>query len=535
MYCKIYPDVWFGALRVTAQRAGGCLRERLSMPGSPVCKIKKGGSDLRKKSAGFICMLLLAICCLLPAGEAQAATAKKLFSLVINDGFVSQTVPVYQFTSGSSTYVAAKKNLRTLQVYAGAKNVKVSIKGKTSLYKSTFKSITYKKKAALSKNTTLKYTLKTRKGGKKTFEVKLTRPAMPKISSLTVPSSFTPGGSNRLTVKLKTSAGVAVKATYKIKNSKGKVVYNKTLGTRKSCIYTAFWTGKPSAKNAAGLPTSEYVPAGTYKLTAYLKYTVGGKSKNISKTVSFKVKEGKDQETENPADTTVDSSFAAKSWSWKVGLTGDDTLDYLAEVVCQQVLSNGMSEAARAKALYTWCGKNLIHQSGAPKLTGSGKNYMDITSTQAKAAIEAYGKQADSLISTGKAAVNVKDNYFGSSGMQKTKINWGKAAFVKRYGDCLIMSLTYETLCRHAGLTVDIVENDGSAGHHFWNVVRIGNAYYYADVNQFTESWKSGNTNYGFFLKGTNYCYQYGLYSTVKQNNKYKIAKSVSKTDCPGI
>ena len=486
---------------------------------------REGGYVLRKKSAGFICMLLLAICCLLPATEAQAA-AKKLFSLVINDGFVSQTVPVYQFTSGSTSYVAAKKSLRTLPVYAGSKKVTISIKGKTSLYKSTFKSITYKKKATLSKNTTLKYTLKKRNGGKETFQVKLTRPSMPKISSLNVPSKFTTGGSNRLTVKLK--------ASYKIKNSKGKVVYSKTLGTKKSCTYTAFWNGKPSAKNAAGLPASEYVPAGTYKLTAYLKYTVGGKSKNIKKTVSFKVKAGKVQETDE-TDPTADGSFTAKNWSWKVGLTGDDTLDYLAEVVCQQVLTNGMSETARAKALYTWCGKNLTYQSGAPKLTGSGKNYMDITSSQAKAAIASYGKQADSQISSGKAAVNVKDNYFSSSGLQKTKINWGKAAFVKRYGDCLIMSLTYETLCRHAGLTVDIVENDGSAGHHFWNVVRIGSAYYYADVNQFTESWKNGNTNYAFFLRGTRYCNQYGLYSTVKQTNKYKIAKSVSTTDCPGI
>ena len=125
--------------------------------------------------------------------------------------------------------------------------------------------------------------------------MKLTRPSMPKITSLTVPSTFTTGGSRRLTVKVRTSAGVAVKATYKVKNSKGKVVYSKTLGTRKSCIYTAFWNGKPSAKNAAGLPTSQYIPAGNYKVTAYLKYTVGGKSKTISKTVKLKVKSGQSQ------------------------------------------------------------------------------------------------------------------------------------------------------------------------------------------------------------------------------------------------
>ena len=48
-----------------------------------------------------------------------------------------------------------------------------------------------------------------------------------------------------------------------------------------------------------------------------------------------------------------------------MGLTGDDTLDYLAETICQQVLTNGMSETERARALYTWCGKNLTYRSGS--------------------------------------------------------------------------------------------------------------------------------------------------------------------------
>ena len=487
---------------------------------------------MKKKSAGLICMLLLVICCLFPAGEAQAA-AKKLFSLVINDGFVSQTVPVYQFTSGNSTYVAAKKSLRTLPVYAGSKKVTVSIKGKTSLYKKTFKSITYKKKATLSKNTTLKYTLKTRKGKKETFTVKLTRPSMPRSR----PLRFFHLYHRRFQKTDGKGADICRRGReshLQGEKQQGESVYSKTLGTRKSCIYTAFWNGKPSAKNAAGLPTSQYIPAGNYKVTAYLKYTVGGKSKTISKTVKLKVKSGQSQ-TSSSGSSQNNTALGTKNWSWKVGLTGDDTLDYLAETICQQVLTNGMSETERARALYTWCGKNLTYRSGAAQAYRQRKNYMDISAVRPRRPLPPTERQADSLIASGKAAVNVKDNYFKSSGLQKTKINWGKAAFVKRYGDCLIMSLTYETLCRHAGLTVDIVENDGSAGHHFWNVVRIGGSYYYADVNQFTESWKSGNANYGFFLRGTRYCYQYGLYSTVKQNSKYKIAKSVSAADCPGI
>ena len=53
---------------------------------------------MKKGKAAAIGFFLLMICCLFPAGETQAATAKRLFSLVVNDGFVEQTiscVPLY--------------------------------------------------------------------------------------------------------------------------------------------------------------------------------------------------------------------------------------------------------------------------------------------------------------------------------------------------------------------------------------------------------------------------------------------------------
>lgn len=492
----------------------------------------------------------MAVCCLLPAREAQAATAKKLFSIVVNDGFVSQTVPVYQYTESNGTnYVAAKKTLRTLPVYAGAKTVKISISGKTSLYKNTFKSISYKKSAALSSSTSLTFTLKQKDGKRKTAVLKLQRPAMPKISSLkTSPTSsagFTPGNYSRMSVKVSTRSSVAVKAYYKIKNSSGKVVYQKTLGTKKNVNYTAYWDGKPSKGNAAGLSTTDYVPAGTYKLTAFLQYTVGGKNKFISKTVTVKVKNSGSSQENNSQDNTsqngdtqnggsTGASLQAKNWSWKVTLTGDDTVDYLAETICQKVLTNNMTEAARAKALYTWCGKNITYSKDF-----SIADKIDVSSETAKAAVASYGKQADTQIATGKAVINNADTYFpkSSAGMQKTRIGWATKGLSKWRGDCLIMSLSYEILCRHAGITANIVENSlksgASPGHHFWNVVQIGGKYYYADVNQATESYRTGGLRYDFFLRGTQYYYQHQLYSSVLQTTKYKIAKSVSADDCP--
>lgn len=503
---------------------------------------------MKRARTGLLCMLLLAVFCLIPAKSTQAATAKRLFTITINDGFVSQKVPVYQYTeSGGSFTVAAKKTLRTLPVYAGAKTVRISIGSKTSLYKNTYKSVTYKKKATLSGTTSLKLTLKTKAGASKTMTVKLIRPSMPKISSLkTSASTFTPGNYARLSVKLNMKAGVAVKAYYKVKNSSGKVVYQKILGTRKSTNYTAYWDGRPSKGNAAGLSASDYVPAGTYKLTAYLQYTVGGKNKFISKTVTVKIKRassgtsgtaGGNGAGDSPAGgtgvgtATDNPAFRATAWKWKVTLSGDDTLDFMAEQICQQVLTSSMSETERARALFVWCVKNFTYL-GSNINTKTSQSQVD--QIAASAACVAYAKQADTQIATGKAAVNWTDGYFGSkegSGMHKTKMGWTKAGLIQKKGNCLVLSCIYQTLLRHAGIEAHIVENPSGSGHHFWNVVKIGSKYYYCDVNKgFYDSDPDKKT---FFLRGTNF--EDSQWARVRKNeSKYAIAQKVSAADCPG-
>ena len=497
---------------------------------------------MKRIKTGLLCILMLAVFCLVPAKSAQAAAAKKLFTITINDGFVSQKVPVYQYEETNGTvYVAAKKTLRTLPVYAGAKSAKISVSGKTTLYKSTYKSVTYKKKITLSGSTSLQMTLKKKDGTRKTMVMKLTRPSMPKISSLKVSAStFTPGNYSRMSVKLNMRSSVAVKAYYKIKNSSGKVVYQKDLGTRKSTNYTAYWEGKPSKGNHAGLSTADYVPAGTYKLTAYLQYTVGGKNKYISKTVTVKVKKasagentnssaGTDKENAGTASDT--SAFKATAWNWKIILSGDDTLDYIAETVCQQLITNNMTEVERARALFRWCVKNFTYLGSNIKPSVSQSEVDKIT---ASAACISYAKQVDAQIAAGKASVNWTDGYFGSKeggSMQKTKLAWTKAGFIQKKGNCLVLSCIYQTLLRHAGIEAHIVENPTGSGHHLWNVVKIGTGYYYCDVNKgFYDSDSNKKT---FFLRGTNF--KDSQWARVRKNEeKYAIARQVSAADCPG-
>lgn len=488
---------------------------------------------MKKNQRALLFIALFMVCWLLPAGKAEAAAAKKLFSIVVNDGFVSQTVPVYQYTeSDGSMYVAPKENLRTLPVYAGAKTASITIKGKSSLYKKTFKSLSYKKKVPLSGTTTLTYKLKKKDGTIQKATLKLTRPSMPKISALSVSpgqsTGFTPGNYNRLAIKLSVRSGVEVQAGYKIKNSSGKVVFQKQLLKKKSVNYTSYWSGKPSADNAAKLSASAYVPAGTYKVTAYIQYVVGGKTKTVSKTVKIKVNSAETAAKDDASGS--DDDFQSANWNWKVILTGDDAADYLAEQICQQVVKNGMTEAARAKALYQWMGNNMTHAYSAPKT--NGKAYMDITSKNAKAAITEYGKQMDKQIRQGKAVDKKTDNYF-AKGSTKRDI-WIEQGLVYRNGDCLIMALVYSTLCRHAGIEADIMENtlaSGGNGHHFWNVMKVGGVYYMTDADMVTYS--KGISSYDYFLRGTNYMNKWARYKKARTNGGYSVVSSVSKTDCP--
>lgn len=479
-------------------------------------------------------MLMLLVCCMIPGERAEAATtSKKLFTFKISDGSVTQSVPIYEYTEDDGdVYVSAKTTQNTLQMTASAKSAKFTISGKTSYFKKNYKSIVYIKKVALTTSKTVNFKVKTKTGEQRALKLTLLRPS---ISAVKVDSTtFTPG-SSKLKVQLNMKSAVALKSYYKIKNSSGKVVYQKNLGTRKSTNYTTYWSGKPSKGNKAGLSASDYVPAGTYKLTGYVQYKVGSKTKYISKTVTIKVKKSSTTGTSTNTGTSANNSaFKAKNWNWQVILSGDDTLDYMVEKVCQEILTNGMSEIERARAIYTWCDKNMNHLYGS---LNQNTSLSTVNSIAASAEVAAYADQVDTQLNTGKAAVDWTDGYYSSKTMKIPRL---KAALVQKKGDCLIMAAVNQMLLRHAGIDAYIVENTGSAGHHFWNVVKIGSKYYYTDVDRTTYDSGVSDSDYTYFLRGTGAFYKERLYSTVAVNKKnkkgqyrYAIANSVSAADCP--
>lgn len=488
---------------------------------------------MKKVRTGFLCMLLLLVCCLIPGEQAHAATkAKKLFLFYVNDGTVKQKVPIYEYTEDNGKVsVGVKDEQKVLQTMAGAKKATFTIEGKTAYFKKNYKSITYIKNVNISTNRALTFKLKTKKNVQRPLKITLSNPS---INALKTSAKAFTTGSSKLKIQFNVRSGMAVKSYFKIKNSNGKVVYEKTLGNRKSTNFTINWSGKPSKGNAAGLSTSKYVPAGPYEITGYLEYQVGKKVRTLSKTVTVMVR------NTNTAGSTDNNSsskdFKAKNWNWKVILSGDDTLDYMVEKVCQELLTNNMSEIQRAKVLYNWCDKNLTHIYTNINVKTSQAKVDAVTVTDE---CISYSEQVDKQIASGKAAVDWTDQYFGSKetgSMKKTKLNWIKAGMTQKKGNCLVMAAIYQTLLRHAGIEAHIIENtlpSGGGGHHFWNAVKIGSKYYYCDIDMTTYGSGVSDGSYTWFLRGTNNFYKENRYKKVK-SSKYAIAKKVSASDCPG-
>ena len=470
------------------------------------------------------------------SGQASAkTTAKKLFTLKYKDSYKTISVPVYEYNTNGKITLNAKNGMRTITFSPGVKTASVSVTGKTSYYASKYKSIRYANKVTLTSQKTLTIKVTKKAGGSLSFKVTAKRPAKPAIKALTLSagtSSAFKTGSGKLSVSLKASSGVDIRAFFIAKTTGGKQVYQSSTLTGKGGTYKFSWDGKAASKNKAGLKAGSYVPSGTYTITGYVRYKAGSKWLIVKKTVNCKITT-EAAKTGSSSDETA-KTVAGQTWNWKMYVTGDDTLDYLAETICQSVLKNGMSETERAKALYQWCMRftyaNGVNSAGGAWSKTADK--IDISSAAAKAAIAAYGKTVDSLKASGKAAVNNDNTYFKGSSLQKFRLEVGTKMLTKQIGDCLCMALAYEILCRHAGIQAGIIENSkssGQSGHHFWNAVCIGGKYYFCDVNQAIY-----NKAYTYFLRGKTFMNQSGLYNHYKNNSaNMALVNKVVNADCP--
>lgn len=492
---------------------------------------------IKKQWIGLICLLLIS----LMAVPAAAETAvQKLFDLSIKDGYKSWTIPVSEVTDEKGVHYELGNKLTGLTVNAASAGLTVKIRNKTSYYKNKYKSVTYTKKPTLTagKKKTLKYKLKLKTGGTKTVKLAVTRPAKPAITGMESTSTILYKGNGSLKFVFNVKTVLPVLCTVKIRSSANKVVYSHTVGQGTNPSWTVWWDGRSGSDTATA--AGDYVPAGTYKMTLYLRYRYGNKNKYVKKTQNIAVKD------------KVDTS--GSSWPWTVIATGNPTLDYLAELACREALTGKENEVKRAKKLFTWCAAHFTRLSNR-NFKASSKDLpykMDITSKNAKAQIKAYGKVIDAMVASGEAVINNSDAVYPNCGTSSSevRIDCATNALSKQVGDCLNMAWMYEIVCRHAGLQCDIIENnipknDTKIAHHFWNVVQVNGKWYECDVRDANAM--GDPKNYSKCLRGKNYMENVGNGNDAMHAQRYNniwqgpgkerymaLYNKISKTDCPG-
>ena len=503
----------------------------------------------RRNSAGRRTLLLLAFLVLTVVwsfGAKAATNARGLYTLIVNDGYTSQKVPVYEYKTGNKITIAPGKNARTLYVNRAAKMVTIRVSSTTSYFKQNYKAVGYSKtvKVSSKKNTTIKAVAKS--GKKYSAKILLTKIKQPAIASLSLNRSTMTEGTNTVTFTAKTRTYEPTLCSVTITNSSGKAVYKADLGNKKSTSFSGTWDGK------ANQGSSAYVPAGKYKINVTVRYLYGKIYKYKGKTKTVTVSAPAAPKTEKvsaaaPAASTVTSKVSSftKTWPWKITLTGDDTTDYLAEYVCQKVLTPGMNEIQRARALYLWASGTFTRTYDAPS---NHKEIIPVSTTAAKNEIAAYAKQADALIASGKAVINNANALSTNAARGHTnRFKYAIQAISKQVGSCAHFAFMYEILCRHAGLTADMLENnqpeESGYVHHYWNAVKIGNYYYWCDgrIEKPCNNNKGGTIFFlrgKDFLKNPSYGQTFGRCGNINRGKNYErykvIFDQIPAADCPG-
>ena len=482
-----------------------------------------------RKIAAVLVLLTLTLL-FYPSVKAQAATqTTKLFTIRLMDGSSTQKVKVYEYNNGTTTYVKAVKGKRTIKVIEDATSVSAEIYGKTAYFKANYQDITNPDDFLLTATATkANFVLQGNDGAVRKFTIKLKKTPDAKASKVvSVKSSKnafkTDGKKTKISVKV---SAPAYKSTvwYTVSNSMGETVYTSSKKTGYGKTYSWKWNGKPSSKNEAGLSSAGYAPTGTYDVTAYVKYKSAGVTRTRSMEYELDL-----QNAFGEATLAAYTNIAGNTtWGWKMIVTGNNKVDYAAEMVCRSVLKPGMTEIQRAKALYLWCGQHF-------KRTGTSYKQDRFNITMNADAIKAYGVQVAAYIKSGDAVKGKKDSVGTSA---TSYLN----ALTTQQGDCYTMARLLEVLLRHAGINADIIQNayqNGGpiANKHGWTVAYVGGAWYEIDGRWPTKDFfPSKDMRMKMFLVGEKTAKKtHPLYTSYKNTTaNMAIANKLSKTDCPG-
>ena len=477
-----------------------------------------------KRLSGMV-LLILAVLMLFPV-SAQASKVRRLcYVTVAADGNgETQKIPLYEYSSKTKTSVAFKKSKRSVSLSPEVKKLTIRVSGKTSWFKKNYKSVSCAKELVLKKTKILRLKVRNNKG-------KLYRPAirfgMAASDSRRDSQSQTVSQDQKdQTVSQNQTGQTAAQA----QNTRG----DSGDQTDLSAEIQSPDGQTDAASSEAGQPDIKVLTDATSAQAG----TDSGSS-DSSASADNGSSEGTASAESGSADggSTQDGGSALSGtqadWPWTMTVTGNSSIDYVAELICREVLTPDMTQIRRAKALHDYIAVHYTY--GSISGWDSKKDVYDLTSSKHKKAIKAYAKKTEALLKAQKAVKQVNDAYLSGSNSGL----WLRIALEgmnNQIGDCYVIGNNYEVLCRHAGIDADILEHAemGQAGHHYWNAVKIGKKYYMVDVDRPVQAGGS-MLGYVFFLRGTKFMAKTAPYQTLNSSETYSaLMEKMSKTDCKG-
>lgn len=437
------------------------------------------------------------------------------FQVVINDGYKRQTIAVNKtedgyFTYNPYVYVYPKDDIIHIQVknaeedgYTFEYEKKVTFTQDEQEYVLVRKN----KNSWLSnfKNKDTKDEIKKlqmdftngvyAQGNQQHFTfvfLKLSLPELRYINSYAgnTTTGFSPSKMNRVyfnTVS-NSQSDIPVDIVLSVFNSKNQLVYTKSKKNSNKNLNTFLWDAKPSKNNKAKLKTDNYVPKGTYKYVIAMSYKYGTLKREEKKEGNIKITSSKNS-----------SKYGMDQKKMIPILTGIDTVDYMAESICNSIIKDNMSNEEKIKAIYTWIVKNYNHiESDAD---AKRKEHFNLSKVEKK--IEALKEKNDALEKQGKVVYEPID-YAGYDVRQLAH-----DILQYREGNCIQIAIAFKILANHLGFESELVSGlylnrNGTKAGHTWNNIRLNGSYYWIDVDVELKVWKragKGKIQYYYYLK----------------------------------
>lgn len=223
---------------------------------------------------GLLFAAFLSVMLLFSKGEANAAS-KRLFDIVVKDGYTTQTIEM-KYGKSQFGYMTYYANQSTIYVNPKAKKVTFRVKRNSSSRYGNFKFASRSMKPGkTAKSNLFNYTVDGKTRAWMFTVQKVTNPEIKliKLKPSTGGKHFITGKKKTLQIKTKLVTQIPVKLRINILDETGKLVYQQRYTEAGTKTYSFKWNGKPMKGNKAGLNPKKYVADGNYtvEVTATLK------------------------------------------------------------------------------------------------------------------------------------------------------------------------------------------------------------------------------------------------------------------------